>query len=107
MIKSGGHKISALDVEREILAHDQIEDVSVLGLKDSEWGQRVFALIVLKSTAEFNPNEFKKWCKARLPKYAVPRSIEIVKSIPKNQLGKVNKKELIQFYESFIGDKRQ
>lgn len=104
VIKSGGHKISALDIERELLTHEQIEDVAVFGVKDVEWGQRVFALIVLKQTEHkqviFDENEFKKWCKSRLPKYSVPRLVRLVDKIPKNQLGKVNKKELIQFYEN-------
>lgn len=102
VIKSGGHKISALDIERVLFTHTQIEDVAVFGLKDTEWGQRVFALIVLKpeTRSEFDESEFKKWCKSRLPKYSVPRLVRIVDKIPKNQLGKVNKKELIQFYES-------
>lgn len=103
VIKSGGHKMSALDIERELITNEKIEDVAVFGLNDSEWGQRVFALIVLKSNIteeKFDTGEFKKWCKSRLPKYSVPRLVQIVDRIPKNQLGKVNKKELIQFYEN-------
>ncbi|CAF0870935.1 unnamed protein product [Brachionus calyciflorus] len=102
VIKSGGHKISALDVEKEIMAYDMIEDCSVMGLSDAIWGQRVFALIVLKAKNEdkFNRDVFLNWCKLRMPKYCVPSLIKIVQHIPKNQLGKVNKKELIQFYEN-------
>lgn len=101
VIKSGGHKMSALDIEREILTNDKIEDVVIFGLKDPEWGQRVFALVVLKpNVVEFDLSEFKEWCKSRLPKYSIPRFVQVVDKIPKNQLGKVNKKELILLYES-------
>lgn len=101
VIKSGGHKISALDVEKEILAFENIEDVAVIGLADPIWGQRVFALISLKNkTKNFDDNDFLNWCKFRMPRYCVPRLVKIVDKIPKNQLGKVNKKELIQFYEN-------
>jgi malonyl-CoA/methylmalonyl-CoA synthetase len=101
VIKSGGHKISALDVEREILANDLIEEVAVMGLSDLVWGQRVFALLVLQQSTKqtFNEREFLKWCKTRLPRYSVPTIVKVVESIPKNQLGKVNKKELIKIYE--------
>lgn len=100
VIKSGGHKISALDIEREILTNEMIADVSIMGLSDSVWGQRVFALMVIKANAVYDESVFMDWCKARLPKYSVPRLIELVDAIPKNQLGKVNKKELIRFYEN-------
>lgn len=48
VLKSGGHKISALDVEREILGLDYVSEVMVTGVEDEEFGQRVTAAIVLK-----------------------------------------------------------
>ena len=48
IIKSGGYKISALDIERHLLAHDDITDVAILGLPDMTWGQKVAAVIVLR-----------------------------------------------------------
>ena len=102
MIKSGGYKISALDIEKEILAHPQIDDVAMMGLSDPVWGQRVFALLVLKSNvkeADFKQEDFVKWCKTRLPKYSVPTLMKLIDKMPRNQLGKVNKKELIKTYE--------
>ncbi len=101
VIKSGGYKISALDIEKEILGHPLIDDVAIMGLSDPVWGQRIFALIVLKqnSTNKFDFDEFKKWCKSRLPKYSVPKVVKIIDKMPRNQLGKVNKKELIKVYE--------
>lgn len=101
VIKSGGYKISALDVERAIMANEMIEEVCVMGLKDSVWGQRVLSVLVLKPNAKanFKQDEFIKWCKTRLPKYSVPTVVKVVDKIEKNQLGKVNKKELIKTYE--------
>jgi malonyl-CoA/methylmalonyl-CoA synthetase len=49
IIKSGGYKISALEIERVLLSHPNILDVCVVGVKDPEWGQRVGAIIVLKN----------------------------------------------------------
>lgn len=101
VIKSGGYKISALDVERAILSNEAIEEVCVMGLSDQVWGQRVFAVLVLKpnATTSFSQKAFIEWCKTRLPKYSVPTVIKVVDKIEKNQLGKVNKKELVKFYE--------
>ena len=96
VIKSGGYKISALDIEKELLAHPQIEDVAVMGMPDPVWGQRVFSLIVLKQASDLLDEEaFKKWCSERLPKYSVPTVIKTIDKMPRNMMGKVNKKELI------------
>ena len=91
-----------MDIEKELLAHPQIDDVAVIGLSDATWGQKIFSLIVLKQEAEskFDQAEFIKWCKSRLPKYSVPKIVKIIDKMPRNQLGKVNKKELIKKYEA-------
>ena len=104
IIKSGGYKISALDVERVVLSNPIIADCAVMGLRDEKWGQKVFALIQLKNefTETFDQHEFKKWCSKSLPKYSVPSLIQVTNGIPRNQLGKVNKKELIKLYENLI-----
>ena len=125
VIKSGGYKISALDIEKELLAHPQIEDVAVMGISDPVWGQRIFSLLVLKpefAADKFNKADYTKWCKERLPVASVPTLVKIIDQMPrvscirtwhfsyllflklilsfKNQLGKVNKKELIKKYEA-------
>ena len=101
VIKSGGYKISALDIEKVLLSNDHIDDVSVMGLSDPVWGQRIFALIVLKKghKSKFDQKTFTNWCKENLPKQSVPRLIKLIDKMPRNQLGKVNKKELIKIYE--------
>ena len=101
VIKSGGYKISALDIEKELLSHQDIEDVAVMGLTDPVWGQRVFALIALKpNAAPFEANTFKDWCIQKMPKYSIPTVVKTISKIPRNQMGKVNKKELLKQYES-------
>jgi malonyl-CoA/methylmalonyl-CoA synthetase len=72
-----------------------------MGLSDPVWGQKIFALMVLKANnaSKFNEAEFTNWCKANLPKHSVPRLIKIIEKMPRNLLGKVNKKELIKVYE--------
>lgn len=105
VIKSGGYKISALDIEKVILSNEYVEDVAIMGLSDPVWGQRVFALLVIKpaKVSQFKENEFKSWCKANLPKYQVPTLIKLIDKMPRNLLGKVNKKELVKVYEKEFG----
>ena len=109
IIKSGGYKISALDVERHLLAHTSITAVAVLGLPDITWGQRVAAVVVLapKSgrqtddgrtdghTDQLSLPELRDWASDHMPSYQIPTVLKIVAVIPCNAMGKVNKKELL------------
>ncbi|KAJ1339655.1 acyl-CoA synthetase family member 3, mitochondrial [Batrachochytrium salamandrivorans] len=51
IIKTGGFKVSALDIERELYDHPDIEEVAVVGVPDPEWGERVGAIVVQKNKA--------------------------------------------------------
>ncbi|KAB7501686.1 Acyl-CoA synthetase family member 3, mitochondrial [Armadillidium nasatum] len=96
IIKSGGFKISALDVEREILSHPDIRDVAVIGLPDVTWGEKVVALIVLKNESDLDEKMLKCWLKERIPHYQVPSVVKFLpEGLPRNAMGKVNKKELV------------
>lgn len=99
IIKSGGYKISAVDIEREISAHPNVFDVIVFGVKDLKWGEKICAYIKLKNKDEYNHDQFIEWCKKCLPKQSVPRIIKIFDEMPRNHIGKVNKKELVKQYE--------
>ncbi|XP_036780163.2 malonate--CoA ligase ACSF3, mitochondrial isoform X1 [Manis pentadactyla] len=99
IIKSGGYKVSALEVERLLLAHPSIADVAVVGVPDVTWGQRVTAVVALPEGHSLSHQELKAWARGVMAPYAVPSELLLVETIPRNQMGKVNKKELIrQFY---------
>lgn len=98
IIKSGGFKLSALEIESCILQNKFVEDVVVFGLPDEIWGQKVVALLVVSN--EFDLSSFLEWCKHAMSKQNVPKLIECVKKIERNQMGKVDKKSLIQKYSS-------
>ncbi|KAJ3317723.1 hypothetical protein HDV06_001277 [Boothiomyces sp. JEL0866] len=93
IIKSGGYKISALEIEREILSLEGIKECCVLGLDDQEWGQVVVALVVSDTPVEIE--SFRKILKEKLATYKVPKIVKNVKEIPRNVMGKINKKELV------------
>jgi len=96
IIKSGGYKISALDVERHLLDHKGIAAVAVLGLPDITWGQRVAAVVVLTPAMDqLSLDDLKEWASEHMPGYQIPTVIKIVDDIPRNAMGKVNKKELL------------
>ncbi|XP_052541745.1 malonate--CoA ligase ACSF3, mitochondrial isoform X2 [Tympanuchus pallidicinctus] len=99
IIKNGGFKISALEVERQLLAHPHITDVAVIGPPDMVWGQRVSAVVQLRRGEMLSVKELKEWARDTMAPYAIPTELIVVEEIPRNQMGKVNKKELLQrFY---------
>ncbi|KNG84422.1 peroxisomal AMP binding enzyme [Aspergillus nomiae NRRL 13137] len=99
LIKSGGYKISALEVERKMLGLDAIQEVAVVGLADEEWGQRVAAVVKQRPGTE--PLELQKLrtqLKQEMAPYKIPTVLKIVENIERNAMGKVNKKTIIQKY---------
>eukprot|EP01135_Chromosphaera_perkinsii_P002994 Nk52_evm16s232 gene=Nk52_evmTU16s232 len=97
IIKSGGYKISSLDVERHLLEHPDIEEVAVVGLPDDKFGQKVASVIKLKPGAKsFTLEDLTEWGKPIMAKYKIPSEIRILHKIPRNAMGKVNKKELVK-----------
>lgn len=97
VIKSCGHKVSTLEVESCLLDHSDIVDCSVIGIADEVYGQKVVAVIVLKQNVkELSLDDLKAFAKTKMPPYSVPRDIKIVTEIPKNFMGKVNKRELVK-----------
>lgn len=99
IIKTGGYKVSALEVERQLLAHPSISDVAVIGVPDVTWGQRVTAVVALQAGHSLSHTDLKEWARRFLAPYAVPSGLLLVEEIPRNQMGKINKKDLVrQFY---------
>nr|XP_049574261.1 malonate--CoA ligase ACSF3, mitochondrial isoform X1 [Syngnathus scovelli]XP_049574262.1 malonate--CoA ligase ACSF3, mitochondrial isoform X1 [Syngnathus scovelli] len=98
IIKSGGYKISALEVERHLLAHPDIMDVAVLGAPDDTWGQKVTAVVQLKEGHDLTLPDLKTWARERMASYVVPTGLLVVEQIPRNQMGKVNKKDLLRHF---------
>nr|CAH7727926.1 unnamed protein product [Callosobruchus chinensis] len=96
IIKSGGYKVSALQIETKLLAHPEIKDVAVVGLKDDTWGEKIAALVVLQENSNMTLDGLRQWASEYLPKYSLPTVLKTVEAIPKNIMGKVNKKKLIK-----------
>lgn len=90
IIKSGGYKLSALEIEAALLEHPLIAECAVIGLPDDTWGEAVSAAVVLKSdTLELA--ELRDWCKGRLSVYKIPQRLKVVSELPRNAMGKVTK----------------
>ncbi len=99
IIKSGGYKISALEIEEVLRTDPSVSDCAVVGVPDAEWGERVCAALVSAGESEIDRGALRLWCKDRLAPYKVPSQILIVPELPKNALGKVVKPKVIELFK--------
>lgn len=97
IIKSGGYKISALEIEEVLRTHAMIKDVSVVGLPDEEWGEVVAAALVLQGPG-IQEDQIQHWLRQQLPAYKTPRKYLIVSELPCNTMGKVIKGALKKLF---------
>jgi malonyl-CoA/methylmalonyl-CoA synthetase len=94
IIKSGGHKISALEIEAALRDHPAVEDVAVVGLDDPTWGERVCACVVPRAGAPLTLEELQAFARPRLAAYKLPRALRLLADLPRNAMGKVQKAAL-------------
>lgn len=93
IIKSGGYKLSALEIEEVIRQHPSVSDCGVVGLPDEEWGEIVAVGLIVKEE-KMDLNELKEWLSHRIAGYKQPRIFRKIDELPKNAMGKVVKMEL-------------
>ncbi|RKN82817.1 acyl-CoA synthetase [Ulvibacterium marinum] len=97
IIKSGGYKISALEIEDVLRKYKGVDDCAVVGLPDEEWGEVVSACLIARDQA-IDTKKISEWLKEQLPGYKIPRNYIIRKTLPRNVLGKVTKNELKKMF---------
>ena len=98
ILKSGGHKISALEIEEVLRTHPAIAECVIVGVDDVEWGQRVCCASELRPGCTLDLDELKDWARARLAPYKIPRQLACVSQLPRNAMGKVVKPEVATLF---------
>ncbi|MCC5599990.1 acyl-CoA synthetase [Nostoc favosum] len=98
IIKTGGYKVSALEIEEVLRSHPDIQECAVVGVADLEWGERVCAALVLQGSQPLTLEAFRSWAKERLAVYKVPTQILIVEELPRNAMGKVTKPTVVELF---------
>jgi malonyl-CoA/methylmalonyl-CoA synthetase len=98
IIKTGGHKVSALEVESVLREHPAILDCAVVGVPDDEWGERVAAAVVLRAGAALELEGLREWAAARLAKHKLPTRLHAAADLPRNAMGKVTKPRVREWF---------
>lgn len=109
ILKTGGYKVSALEIEEALREHPDIAECAVVGLPDPEWGERVAAAVVLRPTVPpsghgypepagpaLSLEDLRNWARSRLAPYKLPARLIVLPALPRNALGKVVKSEIVR-----------
>jgi malonyl-CoA/methylmalonyl-CoA synthetase len=96
ILKSGGYKLSALEIEEVLREHASVGEVAVVGVPDETWGERVVACVVPRDGHACDGEALRDFAKQRLASYKVPKEVAVYESLPRNAIGKVIKPELVK-----------
>jgi acyl-CoA synthetase (AMP-forming)/AMP-acid ligase II len=91
LIISGGENVYAAEVERVVIGHPQVRDVTVVGRPDPRWGEVVVAVVVAEPGEAVEEAEVIAYCRARLAAYKCPRAVQVWDDLPRNSMGKIQR----------------
>jgi acyl-CoA synthetase (AMP-forming)/AMP-acid ligase II len=94
VIVTGGENVSPEEVEAVLLSHPGVADAGVSAIEDPEWQQAVVARVVIGNGAEVTEGELREFCRERLAGFKVPKAIEFVDELPRNEQGKLLRREI-------------
>ena len=97
MVVSGGVNLYPAESEQALLTHPQVSDVAVIGVPDPDLGEALRALVVARDAVP-DPAALRAWCRERLASYKCPKDYEFVEELPRNAMGKVDKRALRRPY---------
>ncbi|SRR6266550_5219813 len=97
IIKSGGYKISALEIEAVLRAHPAVAECAVVGIADAEWGEKICVAVEPRG-AELTLADLQAWAKEHLAPYKLPRALRCVAALPRNAMGKVTKPDVAKLF---------
>jgi malonyl-CoA/methylmalonyl-CoA synthetase len=98
IIKTGGYKVSALEIEEVLRTHPEVVECAVVGVADPEWGERVAAAVEVRTGYSLDLEHLKEWARTRLAPYKIPRALRVVPSLPRNAMGKVTKADVAALF---------
>lgn len=98
MVCTGGENVASLEVESVVMQHPDVLEAAVVGIPDVALGEKVAAIVSLKSGASATPEEIVEFCKGRIAGFKRPREVKIIDELPKNPFGKTLKRVLREPY---------
>lgn len=104
LIISGGENIYPAEIESVLQSHPAVEEAGVCGQADQQWGQVPIAFVVLKSDSSVSVEELLSYTAQKLARYKQPRAIYFTEQLPHTSSGKVVRRELTRFHQTWHND---
>jgi malonyl-CoA/methylmalonyl-CoA synthetase len=98
ILKTGGYKVSALEIEEVLRAHPSVAECAVVGLPDEEWGEQIAVAIEARGSEGLTLDAMRAFLRERLAIYKVPSALAIADQLPRNAMGKVVKSEVRKLF---------
>jgi malonyl-CoA/methylmalonyl-CoA synthetase len=100
ILKTGGHKVSALEIEETLRQHNAIAECAVVGLPDAEWGERIAAAVVLNRNTDLDLQSLRNWARELIAPHKLPTRLLVLDALPRNAMGKVVKPQVTALFTS-------
>jgi len=100
ILKTGGHKVSALEIEEVLRRHPACAECAVVGVPDAEWGERVAVAMVLKDGDALDLPTLRAWGKESLAAHKLPSRLLVLDALPRNAMGKVTKPSVAAMFQT-------
>jgi malonyl-CoA/methylmalonyl-CoA synthetase len=102
ILKTGGHKVSALEIEEALRQHPAVAECAIVGIPDAEWGERVAAAVALRDGHALDLHSLRSWTKELLAAHKVPSRLLVLETLPRNAMGKVMKPVLKELFRTSL-----
>jgi long-chain acyl-CoA synthetase len=103
LIIKGGENIAPREIDEALLKHPAVLEAAAVGVPDANYGQEIFACVVLKPGMQGSEAGLREFCLKELGKYKTPRRIRIVDALPKGPSGKVQRLKLVDMGSDSVG----
>jgi malonyl-CoA/methylmalonyl-CoA synthetase len=104
ILKTGGHKVSALEIEEALRRHPAVAECAIVGIPDPEWGERVAAAIALHDGHALDLHSLRTWAGELLTAHKLPSRLLVLEALPRNAMGKVIKPALTELFQTLGSD---
>ncbi len=102
LIKSGGEWISSVELENEIMAHPDVAEAAVIGVRHPKWGEAPLACVVRASGADPSEDDILGFLEGKVAKWQLPKGVVWIDEVPKTSVGKFSKKDLREVYDDAL-----
>ncbi len=102
ILKTGGHKVSALEIEEALRRHPAVAECAVVGIPDPEWGERVAAAVTLRDGHALDLHSLRTWARDLLAAHKLPSRLLVLDALPSNAMGKVMKPALTELFQTSL-----